>query len=306
MSIENGAGVTRSKRTREPFAVAAELLGTVAAVDLDRVDAVGAFVEIGVVAGIPDHPVVAALAECLVVGVAAREDVVLAAAEQEVVAALPEQRVVAGLPEELVGAGAAGEGVVVGAAEQIRCRQRPVCLVEADDVVAPWPKTRISDVLATVGVPPSDRDRAAVHEDLPGCIAADHDRVGAAVTEHGQHAGAERRRRRRARRRAGREGRSHAEDESSEQSAPGCPAVVVTSRVHCFQLLEVSLRLGSGSLVPPTTPRTRVHSRASPPLAERHEKGVSLNPRMEQSHSHRPGLGRELDEDFIDARRVGR
>ena len=85
----------------------------------------------------------------------------------------------------------------------------------------PWPNTRISDMLATFGVPPSDRDRAAVHEDPPGWIAADHDRVGSVVTEHGQHAGAERRRRRRARRRAGCEGRSHAEDESSEQSAPG-------------------------------------------------------------------------------------
>ena len=51
---------------------ARELLGAVAAVHLRRVDAVAAFVEVGVVAGVPDHAVVARLAEGLVVGVAAR------------------------------------------------------------------------------------------------------------------------------------------------------------------------------------------------------------------------------------------
>ena len=59
-----------------------ELLDAAAAVDLDCVGAARAFVEVGVVAGVPDHPVVAALAECLVVGVAAGQGVVLAAAEQ--------------------------------------------------------------------------------------------------------------------------------------------------------------------------------------------------------------------------------
>ena len=97
-----------------------ELLGAVAAVDLDRVGAGPAFVEVGVVAGIPDHPVVAALAEDLVVGIAAGEGVVVAAAEEEVEAATAEERVVAGLAEELVAARAAGERVVAGAAEQVR------------------------------------------------------------------------------------------------------------------------------------------------------------------------------------------
>ena len=66
-----------------------ELLGAAAAVDLDGVGAGAAFVEVGVVARVPDHPVVAALAEGLVVGVAAGERVVLAAAEEEVDAARP-------------------------------------------------------------------------------------------------------------------------------------------------------------------------------------------------------------------------
>ena len=140
--VLGGADVDRERRrvdAVEPDARAVgrggELLGAVAAVDLDCVDAVRAFVEVGVVAGVPDHPVVAALAEGLVVGVAAGQGVVLAAAEQEVAPALAEERVVAGLAEELVGAGAAGEDVVAGAAEQVPLWQRAVCLVEADHVV---------------------------------------------------------------------------------------------------------------------------------------------------------------------------
>ena len=89
-----------------------ELLRAVAAVDLDGVDAVTAFVEIGVIAGVPDHPVIAALAERLVVAVAAGQGVVPAAAEQQVVAALAEQRVIAALAEQRVGTRAAGERVV--------------------------------------------------------------------------------------------------------------------------------------------------------------------------------------------------
>ena len=61
-----------------------ELLGTVATVDLHGVDAGTAFVEVGVVARVPDHLVIATLAEDLVVGVTASEGVVLAPAEQEV------------------------------------------------------------------------------------------------------------------------------------------------------------------------------------------------------------------------------
>ena len=52
-----------------------------AAVDLDRVDAGPAFVEIGVVAWIPDHPVVSALAEDLVIGVSTGEGVVFGSAK---------------------------------------------------------------------------------------------------------------------------------------------------------------------------------------------------------------------------------
>jgi hypothetical protein len=77
-----------------------EHLRPAGAVDFDRVVAFAAFVEIGVVAGVPDHPVVAAFAEDRVGGVTAGERVIVGAPEQEVGAATTEERVVAGLTEK--------------------------------------------------------------------------------------------------------------------------------------------------------------------------------------------------------------
>ena len=115
-----------------PLAVTVNDLGAVAAVDLDGVGAVAAFVQVGAFAGVPDHAVVAGLAEDLVVAGAAGQRVVAVAAEEQVVAALAEQGVVAGLAEELVVAGAAGEHVVAVAAEQVGRRQGAVGLVQRD------------------------------------------------------------------------------------------------------------------------------------------------------------------------------
>ncbi len=205
MSIENGAGSRRSKRTRAPLAVAVKTSAAAASVDLDRVGRVAALVQVGVVAGVPDHPVVAALAEDLIVGVAAGEDVVLLAAGEDVEAAAAEERVVASLPEELVGARATRERVVVGATGEIGPRQRAVGLVQADRVVA-----GLAEDLDQRGVGDRRRaaghgDGAAVHEDLAGSVAADRDRVAGAVAEDGQDAAAERRGRRCAGRPARRE-----------------------------------------------------------------------------------------------------
>ena len=66
----------------------------------------------------------------------------------------------------------------------------------------PRPKTRMQRGVGDRRRASDDGDRAVVHEDRSRRIAADHDRVVGAVTEHGQHAGAERRGRRRVRRRA--------------------------------------------------------------------------------------------------------
>ena len=196
-----------------------ELLGAVAAVDLDGVGALAALVEVGVVAGVPDHAVVAALAERLVVGVAAGERVVLAAAEQQVEAALAEQRVVAGLAEQLVVARAAGEHVVAGAAEQVGRRQRAVDLAERDVSLPPRPKTWISDVLATVGVPPMTATAPPLTRMLAGGVAADGDVVVEAVAGHGQHAAAE-----------GGGGRPRWRGRSSPARAPAASALPASSR----------------------------------------------------------------------------
>ena len=100
MSMANGAGSSRSKRTRAPFAVRLKVSSPPPPFT-SVVSVLGAaLVQVGVVAGVPDHAVVAALAEHLVVGVAAGQRVVVGAAEQEVEAALAEQRVVAGLAEQ--------------------------------------------------------------------------------------------------------------------------------------------------------------------------------------------------------------
>src|SRR5262245_32697368 len=98
----------------------------VAAVDLCRVDAVGAFEPVGVVARIPNHAIVAGFAEHLVVAIAAGQCVVAGAAEQQVVPAFAEEGVVAGAAEQLIRARAAGQHVVAGAAEQQGGRQRTV------------------------------------------------------------------------------------------------------------------------------------------------------------------------------------
>ena len=77
MSIANGAGSRRSNRTRAPLAVAVNCSALPRPLTSHGVGTGAAFVEVGVVARVPDHPVVIALAEGLVVGVAAGERVVL-------------------------------------------------------------------------------------------------------------------------------------------------------------------------------------------------------------------------------------
>ena len=209
-----------------------ELLGAVAAVDLDRVGAAGALVEVGVVTRVPDHAVVAGLPEGLIVGVAAGQRVVLAAAEQQVEAALAEQRVVAGLAEQLVAAGAAGEDVVGGAAEQVGHGQRAVGLAQRDHVLAAEAEDvdprRVGDRRRA----PGDGDRTAVDENLARRVATDGDVVVEAVAVDGQHAVDEGRGHGRARR-DGRAGdHSDREQGAGEQALCRASPAVVTAWIH--------------------------------------------------------------------------
>ena len=183
MSIANGAGLRRSKRTRVPLAVVVNCSAPFPPLTSTVSIAVAALVEVGVVAGVPDHPVVAALAEDLVVGVAAGQRVVLAAAEQQVGATASEQGVVAALTGELVAAGAAGEGVVAAAAEQVGRRQRAVGLVEGDHVAAALAEDPDQRGVGNRRRAADDGDRAAVDQELPGRVAADGDRVVQRIAE---------------------------------------------------------------------------------------------------------------------------
>ena len=165
-----------------------EDLRAVAAIDLDGVGTVAAFVQIGVVARVPDHAVVAAFAEHLVVGIAAGQGVVVAAAEQKIEASLAEEGVVAALTEELIVARAAGEGVVAVAAEEVGARQRPVAFVERDRVVPAQAEPLDQAGIGHRGGAALDDHRAAVDENGAGGIAADRDRIVEGVAEYRQQA----------------------------------------------------------------------------------------------------------------------
>jgi hypothetical protein len=119
MSILNGAGLTRSKRTRVPLAVTVNCSGSVSAIHLDSVVSVAAFIEIRVVARIPDHAIIAGFAEYLVVSVTPGEDVIVGATEEKVDSAVGPEGVIPCLPEEQSFAGTAVS--VVG-------RRRQKCL----------------------------------------------------------------------------------------------------------------------------------------------------------------------------------
>ena len=108
-------------------------------------------------------------------------------AEQEVVTTFAKQNVVAGLAEQLIIARAAGDRVIASATEQVSGRQRAVRLAYRDRVVAV-----LSEHLDQTGVGDGrgaayGNHRAAVHENLPGRIAAGHDRVTGGVIDECEH-----------------------------------------------------------------------------------------------------------------------
>ena len=199
--VLGGADVDREGRRIDPVEPhpgpvgrGGEDLGAAAAVDLHGVGPAAAFVEVGVVAGVPDHRVVAAPTEGLIVGVAAGERVVAAPAEQQVEAA------------------AALEGVVASCGRRAGRRRRrrvsvsspvppkrlargsaPFVSSRAITSLPAWPNTWMSAVLATVGVPPETGIAPLFTRIVPAASRLIGDRVGAAVAEDGEHAVGERR-----------------------------------------------------------------------------------------------------------------
>ena len=198
MSIENGAGLMRSKRTRVPLAVVVNdsaplppLTSTVSVPSPPSLRSVSS----------PGFQIMRSLPASPKAWSSASPPVSVSLSsppKRRSNAALAEQRVVAGLAEELVVAGAAGEDVVAGAAEQVGLRQRAVDLAERDRVVAAeaedLDQRRVGDRRRAA----DDCDGAAVDQDLTGRVAADRDVVVEVVAVDAQHAvGGERRRRRR-------------------------------------------------------------------------------------------------------------
>ena len=166
-----------------------EVLGAAAAIDLgDIFGAAAAFVEVGVVARVPNHAVVAAFAEHLVVVIATGQRVVVVAAEQKIEASFAEEGIVARLSEQLVVARAAGEGVVALAAEEVGARQRAVALVERDRVVPAQAEPLDQAGIGHRRGAALDDHRAAVDENVAGGIAADRDRIVEGIAEYRQHA----------------------------------------------------------------------------------------------------------------------
>src|SRR5262249_11348200 len=110
----------------------------------------------------------------------------------KVVAAFADQGVVARAAEQLIVAGAAGDDVVAGAAEQLRCWECTVGLVQLDRVVAAGAEHLDQGGVRDRRGAPRDTDRDAIDEDLSGCVATHGDRVVEIVVEHRQQAGGRR------------------------------------------------------------------------------------------------------------------
>ena len=136
MSIENGAGSRRSKRTRVPLAVVVKtsappppLTSTVSVPAPPSLRSVSS----------PGFQIIRSLPLSPKTWSSASPPVRVSFSvppNRKSKPPLPSSGVVAGLAEELVAARAAGERVVAGAAEQVGPRQRAVGLVERDRVVA--------------------------------------------------------------------------------------------------------------------------------------------------------------------------
>ena len=186
MSRLNGSGLTRSKRTRVPSAVAVKASPTPP--------------PFTTTASEPSPPSLTSLpspgfqiswsspapAEGLVAAPTTGERVVAPPAIEQVIAAASEQVVVAAATDQAVRARSADEHVVAGPAVKNRVRQRPVGLVEGDAVVAAAPEHHDAVDVRDGGTCAVDVDGSAVDVDGTGRVAAHRDRVRARVPEDRQ------------------------------------------------------------------------------------------------------------------------
>ena len=118
------------------------------------------------------------------------------------------------------------------AAEQVRPRQRAARLVERDHVIVAEAEDPDQRGVGDRGRATADGHRAAVDQDHAGCVAADLDRVGGAVTEDREYAVVERRGCGGTRRRTRHQHRSGAEHDTGEQPARRPSPRAVTTLLH--------------------------------------------------------------------------
>jgi hypothetical protein len=176
-STENGAGSSRSIRTRVPFAVmlktSVPLPPLISAVSMPAPPSNRSVSSPGfqIRRSSPPSPNIWSSASPPV-------SVSLPCpTEQEVAAAAAEQRVVARLAEELVVAGPARHHVVAGAPKEIGARQRAQRLVHGDDVVAALARRPDEAGVGDGRRAAEDWHRAAIHAQRAAGIAADLDGV---------------------------------------------------------------------------------------------------------------------------------
>ena len=117
-------------------------------------------------------------------------------------------------------------------------RQRAVRLVEADHVVAAQAEDPDQRGVGDRRRAADDGDRAAVDQDPPGRVAADPDVVGGAVADHGEYAAGERRGGGRARRPARSAKYAGGEHDAGQQAERRASPVVAMSCGHRFPSLE--------------------------------------------------------------------
>ena len=220
MSIENGAGLRRSKRTRVPLAVVVNcsrplppLTSTVsvpAPPSLRSVSSPG----FQIMRSLPDWPKAWSSASPPV-------SVSLSLPpNSRSKPPLPSSVSLPALAEQLVVAGAAGEDVVAGAAEQVaRAGSAPLTSLSVSDVVAAEAEDLDQRGVGHRRRAADDGDRAAVDEDLARRVAADRDVVVEAVAGDAERAVAERRGDRRVR-----------GARSSRRAAPAASAPPASSR----------------------------------------------------------------------------
>ena len=183
MSMENGAGSRRSKRTRVPLAVtvntSAPLPPLTSTVSLPAPPSFRSVSSPGfqIMRSLPDSPKTWSSASPPV------SVSFSAPPKRKSKPPLPSRVSLPALAEEHVAAGAAGERVVAGAAEEVRPRQRAVGLVQRDGVVAALAEDldqrRVGDGRRAA----EDGDGAAVDQDAAGRVAADGDGVVEVVAE---------------------------------------------------------------------------------------------------------------------------